>query len=297
MLRELKTFLMVTRAGSFALAGERVGLTQSAVSAQMQRLEEALGTELFERTGRSARLNAFGRAAVAKAEQIVSLFEALGSELETSALRGTLRLGAISTIQTGPLPAALKSFQAHYPQVSVRIVPGSSVQLLSQVDSGEIDAAILVEPPFVLPKELSWRALLRERFTLIVPNEIYSKRSGWKDYLLTHRFVRYDRGSFGGRLVERFLRRHRLAVDEAIELDDLAAMVRMVGQGLGVALVPASGALITPDVRCVELGREVFYRNLGVVERAEGEREWVGAFVKGLVGSARDFSRMAKGSG
>ena len=60
MIRELKTFLAIARCGSFAAAGQRVGLTQSAVSAQMSNLEKALGLRLFDRTGRSAHLNAAG---------------------------------------------------------------------------------------------------------------------------------------------------------------------------------------------------------------------------------------------
>ena len=54
MLRELQTFLAVVRYGSFASAGANIGLTQSAVSAQIHRLEEELGLALFDRSGRSA---------------------------------------------------------------------------------------------------------------------------------------------------------------------------------------------------------------------------------------------------
>lgn len=60
MLRELKTFIAVTRHGTFAAAGMHIGLTQSAVSAQIRQLEQALGVPLFDRTGRQATLNAAG---------------------------------------------------------------------------------------------------------------------------------------------------------------------------------------------------------------------------------------------
>ena len=73
MLRELQTLLAVAQHGTFAAAGERIGLTQGAVSAQIQRLEEELGFPLFDRTGRSATLNAAGRETLARAQEIVSL--------------------------------------------------------------------------------------------------------------------------------------------------------------------------------------------------------------------------------
>ncbi|RZI97258.1 MAG: LysR family transcriptional regulator, partial [Rubrivivax sp.] len=69
MIRELKTFLAVVRHGTFAAAGARIGLTQSAVSAQIARLEDALGAPLFNRTGRSALLNDAGQDALGLARQ------------------------------------------------------------------------------------------------------------------------------------------------------------------------------------------------------------------------------------
>src|SRR5471032_825996 len=76
MMRELKTFLAVVRFGTFASAGAHIGLTQSAVSAQIQRLEEDLGFPLFDRTGRSATLNAAGKQTVDTAEELLSVYAA-----------------------------------------------------------------------------------------------------------------------------------------------------------------------------------------------------------------------------
>ena len=74
MLRELKTFVTVARLGTFAAAGQQVGLTQSAVSAQMRVLEQHLGVRLFDRSGRAAVLNAAGRHALPLAEQMLALY-------------------------------------------------------------------------------------------------------------------------------------------------------------------------------------------------------------------------------
>ena len=79
MIRELKTLVAVAREGTFAAAGDKIGLTQAAVSAQMKRLESELGFRLFERTGRSARLNARGRQTLTQAEELLRLYRNLGS--------------------------------------------------------------------------------------------------------------------------------------------------------------------------------------------------------------------------
>ena len=68
MINELRTFIAVVRHGTFAAAGEHIGLTQSAVSSQIKRLEDSLGFALFDRTRRSATLNAAGAATLGGAE-------------------------------------------------------------------------------------------------------------------------------------------------------------------------------------------------------------------------------------
>ena len=73
MIRELKTLIAVSTEGTFAAAGNKIGLTQAAVSAQMQRLEQSLGFALFDRTGRSATLNAAGLQTLSQATELIRL--------------------------------------------------------------------------------------------------------------------------------------------------------------------------------------------------------------------------------
>ncbi|RZS80757.1 LysR substrate-binding domain-containing protein [Pigmentiphaga kullae] len=271
MLRELKTFLAVVRWGTFAAAGSRIGLTQSAVSAQMQRLEEALGAPLFTRTGRSATLNEAGEEAVEMARQIVGLFDELAVRVTSRELRGTVRMGAIQTAQVGMLPGALGILRDRHPLVSVRLVHGSSLFLIGQVDSGELDAALMIAPPFMLPRELLWQPLVREPFVLAVPGEVPG--DDWRQLLATHPFIRYDRASFGGRGVEHFLRRHDLQVEAMLDIEDVDAMVAMVAAGLGVSLVPVTRRnCLPPGVRAVSLGDDIFHRELGLVMPREPRR-------------------------
>ena len=268
MLRELKTFVAVARYGTFVAAGQRVGLTQSAVSAQMRVLEQGLGLRLFDRSGRSATLNAAGRHALPLAERMLALYAEMASP--SAELRGELRVGAIASVQTGLLPQALPRFRQLAPAVELKLVPGVSLDLLSQVDAGELDLALLIRPPFELPKELLQLPLAREPFVLIAPVAVAGDDP--LHLLASQPFVRYDRGSFGGRQVERFLREQRLQVHEALELDELEAIACMVEAGLGVSLIPLAG--LWPErgarVRVIELGELTFHRELiALVRRAQ----------------------------
>ena len=83
-------------------------------------------------------------------------------------------------------------------------------------------------------------------------------------------FIRYDRSSFGGRQVDRFLRQMHFTLREVCELDELEAIIKLVENGVGVALVPQTA----PDfawpagVRVLDLGQHTFHRDIGLVHRS-----------------------------
>lgn len=267
MIRELKTFVCVARRGTFAAAGREVGLTQSAVSAQIKNLEDTLGVALFDRTGRAANLNAAGQRAVALAEEILQLFGRMGSPDSANDFRGALRIGAISTAQTGILPQALVLLRSKAPFIEASLVPGVSLNLLSQVDAGELDLAIMIKPPFSLPKELHAEVIAKEPFVLITPSGMQGDDP--RQILSDHPFIRYDQRSFGGRRVTQFLRERKLEVRQTLELDELDAIVKMVRAGLGVSLVPMAGLWLehAEDVRIIDLGEMTFFREIVLVSK------------------------------
>lgn len=267
MLRELKTFIAVTRHGTFAAAGMHIGLTQSAVSAQIRQLEQTLGVQLFDRTGRQATLNAAGLRALPLAREILETFNRMAVPVGANEYRGELKVGAITTAQTGLLPQTLVRLRQAAPTVECKLIPGVSLELLSRVDAGELDSAIIIRPPFDLPKELHVQVLRKEPFALVVPHALTGDDP--LHVLATQPHVRYDRASFGGRLVSRFLREQKLDVQMALELDELEAIVKMVECGLGVSLIPQAGLWLerSPKVRIIPLGGLTFYREIILLSR------------------------------
>lgn len=262
MIRELRTFVSAARRGTFAAAGQQVGLTQSAVSAQIKHLEDALGVKLFDRTGRSATLNSAGQRAVPLAEEILDIFSRMGTPDRANNFHGSLRIGAIGSVQTGILPKALVALKQRAPFIEVNLVPGVSLNLLSQVDAGELDLAIMIRPPFNLPKELNVEVIAREPFVLITAKDVPGDDP--LQILREQPFVRYDRGSFGGRQVTQFLKEQKIQTQQALELDELDAIVKMVRSGLGVSLVPLAGLWLEhgSDVRVLRLDDLTFHREI-----------------------------------
>ena len=268
MINELKTFIAVCKLGTFAAAGDRIGLTQSAVSSQMKRLEEALGFELFDRTGRSATLNVAGQTTLPRAEEICALFASLGELPQGDAAQGLLRVGSIASAQPTLLARALEQMRKSFPLVRVHVSPGVSMRLMDDLDAGKIDAAVIIRPPFGMPADLTWQPLVHEPFVLAVPRSLPATRD-WRTLIQEQPFLRYDRASFGGRMVEAFLRREGLSVNDAIEVDEIPGLIHMASRGLGVALVPMVEAhLPLPEgVRVVPLGDFTFHREIGLLQR------------------------------
>lgn len=267
MIAELKTFVAVVRYGGFTAAGDAIGLTQSAVSSQIKRLEESLGLELFDRTRRSAELNEVGERVLARAETVIALYAKLGDADTADEMTSTLRIGAIASAQSVMLPRALAMLKTENPNLRVHIDPGVSMKLMDQLDSAEIDVAIMIRPPFGILPEMTWQTLLYEPFKLLVPSDV--KGRDWQKLLTTLPFLRYERISFGGRLVTRFLRDNGLTVHDSIELDEITGLMNLVSEGLGVALVPMVDAYLPmpSHVRAISLGEKTFYREIGILRK------------------------------
>ncbi|MBT2336107.1 LysR family transcriptional regulator [Variovorax paradoxus] len=267
MINELRTFIAVCRHGTFAAAGDRIGLTQSAVSSQIKRLEEALGFALFDRTGRSATLNAAGETTLARAEEICALYAKLGELPDDAANGGLLRIGAIASTQSTLVARALARLRNQLPLLRVHVSPGVSMRLMDDLDAGKIDAAVIIRPPFGILPDLTWQSLVHEPYVLIAPKKAAGK--DWRALIQEQPFLRYDRASFGGRMVDRFLRREGIAVKDSIELDEIPGLIHMASKGLGVALVPLVEAHLPlpAGVRVLSLGELTFHREVGLLQR------------------------------
>ena len=288
MLRELRTFIAVAQHGTFSSAAARIGLTQSAVSAQMQRLEEELGITLFDRTGRSAVLSHAGRETLGLAEEMMTLYARLGQHADAPNDSGMLRVGAIASAQTSFLVGTLSRFRVEMPGWRVRLMPGVSLNLLALVDAGDLDAAVIIRPPFALPAELEWCSLTMEPFVLLAPATPPARApTPWRTLLKTAPFIRYDRASFGGRLVDKFLRRARITVNDVVELDELQAIVKLVACGVGVALLPLAADTALPDnVQALALGDDTFYREIGLVQPRQSKQAMARRFAELTLASA-----------
>lgn len=234
--RFLETFLSVVHHGSLAEAARRLGVTPAAIAQRIQALEEEFGLPLLTRSGRRVRPTEAGLAILEKSQQILNEIRDLKSMARSDEIYGELRLGAISTALTGYLPNALRHIFDTVPGVDVFLLPGTSAELYQQISDQKIDAAILVKPPFQVPKTLHWEPIRSEPFVLFAPPDAGDRTVD--DLLRERPFIRYDRGNWGGRLADAYLQARGIRPKEWLELDSLEAIALMVEAGLGVSVMP-----------------------------------------------------------
>src|SRR5512142_1048288 len=145
-LRALRQFLAVAESLHFGLAARLLGMTQPPLTQAIQKLEQQFGAQLFERNRRRLMITAAGAALVEPTRQVLRDASRLG-ELARSAASGqvgTLRLGFVSTVAFGPLPAWLRGFRETWPSVTIQLREATSdVQLEALVD-GELDAGFVL---------------------------------------------------------------------------------------------------------------------------------------------------------
>lgn len=286
-IRDLKTFLAIAETGSFAAAARSIYRTQSAVTAQMQGLEERLGLTLFDRTTKPPALTEDGRGFIAKAGRVVAGYERLFAEPLEQHLRGYLRLGVVPSVITGLTPRVLTMLRARHPELHVELAMGLSAELVSRVKHNLLDVA-LISDPLQPGLALEWSPFLREPLVLIAPIDAPSQSA--RDLLEIFPFVRYTRQAWVGQLIERLLKRQRLRIRETMMLDTLEAIIAMVHAGLGVSIVPMR--LIeppgSPPVRHVTLPGPAVYRTLGLVKLPDHPKSALSVTLLGALQSLTD---------
>ena len=269
-LKHLKTLIAIAENGSFAAAGEAIGLTQSAISLHVKSLEDELETKLFDRTTRPPRLNTRGRNLIDRARTIVEQCEGLSDIATGEAFSGSLDIGSVPTLLSGILPPALSAIRGSHPDIRICVSSGLSADLVGRVHKGELDVAVVTEPS-QLQTGLSWHMFAKEPLMVIAPEGTVGETD--RELLDAGPFIRFQRYAWAGRLIDTHLKDRGIRVHTGMEIDSLEAIASMVKHGLGVSVVPDRAAADLPSgIKKVPFGDPPLCRVIGVVERRDNPK-------------------------
>lgn len=262
--RYLKSLIAVVECGSIAKAARLEGLTAAAISQRIVALERQLGLELLLRVGHEAKPSAACLHLLPRARRITHEIALLAGDADAEGLTGPLRIGAISTALTGILPAALRTLTGSSPQLKPIIVPGTSRSLFQALEANELDAVIVVAPPFDLAKRFNAQLLRREPLVFIARE---TSPESVNQRLQSQPYIQYDPDAWGARHASQYLQDHGLLPTAVLELDALETIALLTAEGLGVSLVPrwsgferwASGCVAEP------VGDERYHREIVLI--------------------------------
>lgn len=243
----LHLFRLVAETGSFTRAGRLAGLTQSAITRQIQSIESRLGVPLLERTTRKVRPTPAGRFLLEQSTRILGDLAHSVQRLreEFAGAPKLVRVGVSRSIGLAYLPGFFTSFQRRYPQTLVQVSHGSSAEVLAGLEARELDVALLSPPPRLAGAfEITHR--FADDFTLIVPASLpivvnapgMVPPAALGSALRGQRWLLPDRRSNTGRRLQAWLEEVRLPVRAAMELDSFDLIINLVALGLGVSFVP-----------------------------------------------------------
>lgn len=285
---KLETFSMldaVLRLGSMAAAAQEIGLTASAVSIQMKKLEDYLGQQLFDRSGQKVKpLPAAHEVADVMGHALRQIEEL--RQPASAAVEGTIRLGVIESMQPVLLPGTLQALRLHHP--GLRVVPrrGRTAELTNAVKAGELDGAVVAQPETGGSSRLHWHCLLRRELSLIVPRD--EKESRLETLFARHEWIRFDRQSIAGRLAARYVNARVREKSGDLELDGVRAIIAMVSAGLGISVVQLSepGITLAFPVRVLPLDDAPVLRFSFVTRMAEAHHKSLVVLRRALESSA-----------
>ena len=140
----LRAFVLIAEGHSFTQAAARVGRTQSAVSMQVKRLEEALGQPVLSRgKGGSVELTPHGHYLLTRARQILALNDEVVTTFRAPLISGKVRLGSPDDYAFAYLPQILKRFAETHPAVQVDVLCSPSSELMQRLKGGELDLTLI----------------------------------------------------------------------------------------------------------------------------------------------------------
>jgi LysR family nitrogen assimilation transcriptional regulator len=243
-IRLLRTFVAAFEEANFTRAAQRLHATQPGVSVQIAALEAHVGTTLFDRNARSVTATMAARRLYPRALKLIQDLNSAVQDIRALAgmVTGRVAVGIPPTLSCELVPPVLSRYLAVYPHSEIRIVEGPSEALLSQIERGELDLALLTHP--VDQPAIAARLVCHDRIVLasgplsgIEPDcPVSLDDVGRCLRIVVPSMLRHV---LQGKLEEP-LRAGRVLPERLIELDGVQCALKLVAETDWVALLPAS---------------------------------------------------------
>ncbi|HXS49402.1 MAG TPA: LysR family transcriptional regulator [Sphingomicrobium sp.] len=240
MFDDLPALVEFARAGSIVGAADRLCRTPSAITRQLQRLEDSLGAELLDRSVKPPRVNALGARVLEQARDLLQRVEALKSLTSSDTEpHGVLRIGLAHPLAVGPLTEPTRALTEKFPQLRLRLLSDGTSTLFSRLLAGDLDVAVVALPVGKsAPPPLLTNIVATDRVE-IVQGAAGKVDASWRS-LGEASWVLNPLGCFLRASLTDHLERAGFTPTIAAEIHNVHLQLAYVQSGYGVGLLPAS---------------------------------------------------------
>lgn len=239
---KLRVFCTVASTQSFSKASEIIHLTQPAVSLQIQALEDAFETKLFDRTSSAVTMTPSGEILYDYAKQILELYTSIEKDIGqiTGLVKGSISIGASSTIGNYLLPSVIADFKRAYPKVRVYLLVGNTKRIVEFLNAGTLHMG-LVEGE-VTKYKISTKKLITDELSVIVPpsHPWARKKEIPMAEIEKEPFVLREEGSGTRQVIEKYLAKRDITPQKmkiSAILGSTESIKEAVENGIGVSIV------------------------------------------------------------
>lgn len=243
-LHVLHLFHLVVRHRSFTRAAREAGLSPSALTRQMQALEQRLGLELIRRTTRTMEVTEAGRFLAAEASRLVGNVAATLDGLQSAfgIAQPEVRVSVSRSLAMAHMPGLFHANHQRHPEVVCRVSYHTGSSILTGLEANETDVGVLCAPS-PLPDSVRITHRFKDRFALIAPAELAARapvkrQERLKLWLQDQPWLMLDAATQTGKSLRRWMLRQHLSVTPVMELDSFDLMINLVASGFGLAWVP-----------------------------------------------------------
>lgn len=276
-LYELHLFHLVAKYRSFTKAAEVAGLTQSAITRQVQGMENSLGLELLERTTRSVRMTEAGEFLFRESARLLGDVEHSLQRLreEFAGARKQIHVGVSRSIALSYLPGFFHANLKRSAEIAYRVSHLASKDILSGLETNELDLGVLCPPPR-LPRTVKITHTFADAFTMIAPTTVaqaYAALPGTRKarshWMAQQQWLLPEESSNTGRQLRAWLSKQGWNVEPTMQLDNFDLIINLVALGMGVSFVPIRALALYGQKRRFERITlpEKFTREIAVVVR------------------------------
>lgn len=267
----IATFVAVAELGSFKRAAEVIGRSPSAVTTQINQLEELLGVRLLVRTTRNVRLSSAGEQFLGRGRRLLNETERLIRDFrgQGDKLAGKVELSVSPTIAVSLVPKVLHLLSDEHPDVKITLYEGLRDDVLNSVERGAVDFGI--GPYADVPQSLSFERIFEQLFHLILPEKHPIARRGFATPADLHGLdlLCASTGATARAVLEEIARDAGLTVVPRYETLQYPTLYALVAGGLGATVMPVVDPNFLAASRLVAVpfqGRKVA-RTIGIISR------------------------------